>query len=81
MGLAEKNDLILAEGNLENLSIKSKMYLWEPQLISSGPAKYRTISSFTSDKTGKVFTSEHGIKVLEFLTAFMQFEQFFHGTR
>ena len=50
---AEVDDVIFAEGNLENLSMQSKIYLFDPQYESKGPAKPKLGSLFASNK-GKV---------------------------
>ena len=42
----EIDDVIFAEGNFENRSMHSKMYLFDPQYESKGPAKSRLSSSF-----------------------------------
>ena len=75
MGLAEVDEVILLEWNLKNLSLQIKMFLTELQLKSSGPAKPRSIFSFTSDKAGKDFTFVYGLEV-SFFSVFLQFEQF-----
>ena len=47
---AEVDDVIFAEGNLENLSMQSKIYLFDPQYESKGPAKPKLSSSFASNR-------------------------------
>ena len=60
-------DVIFAEGNFEKRSIHNKMYLLFPQLLSSGPAKSRFISSLGSNKVGSSLICEVGMMLFMFL--------------
>ena len=45
-------DVILADGNFENLSIHNGMYLFSHQVLSNGPAKSTLSFSLSSDNGG-----------------------------
>ena len=47
--LDDIEDVILAEGNFEYLSIHNRMYLFIPQELSNRPAKLRSSSALSSD--------------------------------
>ena len=68
--------MYFAEGNFENRSMQSKIYLFDPQYDSKGPAKSRLSSSIGSIKGGSSLVCEFGIIVFKFLPADVHSEQF-----
>ena len=62
IGFVDGLEVISADGNLENLSIESKVCFWLAQLIFNGPAEPKSFFSFAAVKLGSSFTSEDEIE-------------------
>ena len=69
-------NVIFADGNLENLPMQSKIYLFVPQEESKGPAKSKLSSSFGSNNGGSSLVCEFEITFFKFLPADLHSEQF-----
>ena len=69
-------EVIVAEGNFENRSIQSKIFLFDPQYESKGPAKSKLSSSLGSRNGGSSLVCELGIIVFKFLPDIVHSEQF-----